>query len=1120
MTRSLLIFLLAVSPAAAQFNAAIQGTVTDSTSSSVPNAKVTLTNRETNIQQSTQTSGTGFYRFSGLAPGRYALSIEASGFKKESRENISVSAEQLQGVNVTLTPGALTESITVRADAGPGLHTEDASIGRTITTAEIQRLPQFNRDPYELLRFTPGVFGNGARDSSGNAVALPNTTGPGGSNASIFQTENQVAISANGQRLSDNNFMVDGVTVNSLNWGGAAVLTPNQESIKEITVQSESYSAEYGRNSGAQVQVVSRNGTDQFHGSGFFKYNDPGLNAFNRYGGPLNAPAVRVENKFRQYGASLGGPIVRNHLFFFASYEGLRNRADKPYTAWVETSQYRQAVIAARPGSVNAKILQDPGVNPRVIAVLNSPCPKGFAAGTCQVVNGGLDIGSLSGAANQYVDIGKNPTGAGLDGVPDVQFAQLAAPSSSRGNQYNARVDYTRGNDSFAFSTYLTPFSGSQADTGAASRGMADLANKPFNSAYTLTYNRILSPTLFNEARVNLTRFTSNQLSASSNVNFGIPRIEVQDLPFDRIRFGAPQSDATPAIFAQNTIEVSDTLSKVLGRHAFKAGIIIRKEQNNDNLAGGSRPLYTFQGLWNLANSTPIFEQINANPNNGAPADAQRYLRSGDYSGFLQDDFKLLPNLTINLGLRYEYYAPLTDTRHALSNLFFGPNNDFQDSYIRLVDQLYKRDENNFAPRLGFAWNPTHLNNLVVRGGYGWFYNRIPGVVFENSAGNPPNFARFTLCCGNTGSPFDNNQIIYSLGADRTIYGYPTNPALAIGIDPVTGAPRGPSNPTAPQVGIYMAQRDTPNPYVQIYSFDLQYQLPHQVIATVGYSGSAGRKQIRLVNQNFLYPVNSATFPFSTVYNPQPDVNTNFNALLVTVSRAYSNGFQFQTNYRFSKSMDTLSYEGPGFVTNQTYPQNQATERGPSDFDTTHYFTTTALYDLPFYRNNQQGWAGRVFGGFTLSGALTAHSGFPWTPVTGQSVQTPGGPSLSPTRPIAYFGNAGHDTSNDSFINGTNFPLGGSKYFDITKGGFPGIGRNSWRGPHFFSVDMAVAKQVQIRETLRLDLRANLYNIFNKLNLVPIAFGSNQAHIEDPTFGLSPAGGAGRVVELQARFTF
>jgi hypothetical protein len=307
---------------------------------------------------------------------------------------------------------------------------------------------------------------------------------------------------------------------------------------------------------------------------------------------------------------------------------------------------------------------------------------------------------------------------------------------------------------------------------------------------------------------------------------------------------------------------------------------------------------------------------------------------------------------------------------------------------------------------------------------------------------------------------------------------------------------------------------------VQIYSFDLQYQLLHQVIATVGYSGSAGRKQIRLVNQNFLYPVNSATFPFSTVYNPQPDVNTNFNALLVTVSRAYSNGFQFQTNYRFSKSMDTLSYEGPGFVTNQTYPQNQATERGPSDFDTTHYFTTTALYDLPFYRNNQQGWAGRVFGGFTLSGALTAHSGFPWTPVTGQSVQTPGGPSLSPTRPIAYFGNAGHDTSNDSFINGTNFPLGGSKYFDITKGGFPGIGRNSWRGPHFFSVDMAVAKQIQIRETLRLDLRANLYNIFNKLNLVPIAFGSNQAHIEDPTFGLSPAGGAGRVVELQARFTF
>jgi hypothetical protein len=592
MRRSVLIFLLAVWPMAAQFNGAVQGAITDPTSSSVPNAKVTLNNQETNVRQATRTSSAGFYRFSGLSPGQYSLTVEAPGFKTESRQNITVSAEQLQGVNINLTPGAITESVTVSSASAPGLRTESADIGRTITSTEIQRLPQFNRDPYELLRFTPGVFGNGARDSSGNAVALPNTTGPGGSNASIFQTENQVAISANGQRLSDNNYMVDGVTVNSLNWGGAAVLTPNQESVKEITVQSESYSAEYGRNSGAQVQVVSKNGTDQFHGSGFFKYNDPGLNAFNRYGGPLNAPAVRVENKFRQYGGSLGGPIIKTHLFFFFSYEGLTNRANKPYTSWVETSQYRQAVIAARPNSVTAKIFQDPGVTPRIISVLNSPCPSGFAPGTCQVVNGGVDLGSLTGAASQYVDIGKNPTGAGLDGIPDMQFAQIAAPSSQRGNQYNARVDYSIGSNAFAFSTYLTPFSGSQSDNTAASRPMADLSNKPFNSAYTLTFNRIFTPTLFNEARVNLTRFTSNQVAASSNVNFGIPRVEVQDLPIDRIRFGAPQADTTPAIFAQNTYEFSDTLSKVLGRHAFKAGIIIRKEQNNDNLAGGARPLY------------------------------------------------------------------------------------------------------------------------------------------------------------------------------------------------------------------------------------------------------------------------------------------------------------------------------------------------------------------------------------------------------------------------------------------------------------------------------------------------------------------------------------------------
>lgn len=201
-------------------------------------------------------SSEGFYRFTGLAPGDYTISVEKENFKKQEIKNIKVDAESVRGIDITLETGGIAETVTVEADTVP-LETEDANIRNTITTEEIQRLPQIGRDPYELARLAPGVFGAGARGSNGSSVGLPNTTGPGGSNNSIFQTENQVPISANGQRVSANNFQIDGVSVNSQTWGGAAVITPSQESVKEIQVTSSTYSAEDGRNTGATIKVVT-----------------------------------------------------------------------------------------------------------------------------------------------------------------------------------------------------------------------------------------------------------------------------------------------------------------------------------------------------------------------------------------------------------------------------------------------------------------------------------------------------------------------------------------------------------------------------------------------------------------------------------------------------------------------------------------------------------------------------------------------------------------------------------------------------------------------------------------------------------------------------------------------
>jgi Carboxypeptidase regulatory-like domain len=1110
----LTIFL--TSTATAQFKASIQGTVKDKSNAVIPGVQVTVTSLETGRKQQTLTGAEGFYRISGLAPGRYTMTFERYGFQKREIRDIFLGAEATQAVDTMLETGAVSETVTVTGENQQVLETENASVNKGITEVEIRRLPQFGRDPYELIRLTPGVFGDGSRSGNGNSAGLPNTTGPGGSSRSIFQTENQVPISANGQRLSANNFEIDGVSVNSLTWGGAAILTPNQESVKEVRVFSSTYSAESGRNSGAQIQVVTKNGTNELHGSGFFKYNDPDFNAFNRYGGANNAPPQRVEQLYRQFGGSLGGPILKQKLFYFLSYEGLRTGSTDFRDQFVETAQFRQLVVNQRPGGLTTGILQSPGVEPRIAEVIPRDCSI-VGSQPCQIVPGGLDIGSPTGRLGQYVP-GDQPAGGGLDGIPDIMFARMALPNRITGNQYNLRVDYNiTSRDQLAVSSYVTQLRTLTSDSDGRSRPMGDILSKPVNPAVTLAYIRTFSPTLLNEARFNFARFGYDDINSNANVNFGIPRLEVEGFTFDRIRFGAPRSETTPGIFAENTYNLRDVVSKVLGSHALKFGGDIRWEQSNNQLAGGARPIYSFSGLWNLANDTPVFEGINADPRTGLPADAQRYFRTTDYSAFIQNDWKVRPDLVLNVGLRHEYFSPLTEERGQLGNLIFGPNG-LGDSHVSTVDELFKPDRNNFAPRFGFAWNPQFANKAVLRGGFGVNFNRLPLAPFLNVRGNPPFFARYSLCCGTADSPFAGDQILYVLGANRTPFSYPVNPALAQGIDPVTGAPVGAS------VEIWGSGPENPNAYIYTYSLETQYSLPFQLTASVGYQGSSSHKLIRLVQQRFLYPVPADFFAYA-VYFPTPDVNANYNAMNLRLSRRFAQGFQFDALYRWSKSIDTQSYEGPGFATNQTYPQDLRQERGPSDFDVRHNFVASALWDLPILRGRQD-WIGRAFGGWQINTVLTAHSGFPWTPVIGQCVSTPGGPELCPSRPAVYFGGALSDSSDDAFIRpGGNFPGGGAQYFDTSKPGdrVPGIGRNVFRGPRYSSVDFSFIKETRLPglgENAALEIRANFFNAFNLRNLAPFGFSTASTTVTDPNFGQPTSGLAGRVIELQARFSF
>lgn len=1147
----LLLFIFAV-PAHAQFGASLAGTVLDQTGAAISQATVTLTNEGTQEIQTSTTNDTGAYHFNELAPGQYSVVVAAAGFKTNTVTDLALAAETPRNVNVTLQTGTATESVQVNGDLVPLLQTANASIGTTIDSEDIQRLPTFGADPYELLRTAPGITGDGARSGTGQAVFLPNGAGPGGSNSGIFQTENQVQIAAAGQRQADNNFMVDGVSVNSLTHGGSAVVSPSEEAVGEMTVVSTSYDASDGRNSGAQIKIVTKTGSDNLHGSLFGLYDEAGLNAYNKWGGPSGALPTVVDNDQRSYAASLGGPVLHKKIFFFLSWAGFTTANNSEILSYVETPSYRAAVIANRAGGVSAGILGDPNVAPRIRTILTPSC-AGLTAGTnCNVVSGGLDIGSLTpgGASQIGVFPANTQLGGGLDGIADVENAQLYVPAHSRGNQFNGRVDYdVTSRDHLAGSVYFTKLDNYGISGAAGSRPMGDIPFKPLNSAATAIYIHTFSATWLNEARANGTRFADNGVRDAAGVtNFGIPYVNVQTLPWP-IQFGAYAGSTTPSLYAENTYEVRDMVTHSWGSHEIRVGAEVRFEQDNDNLLGDQRPTYAMQGLWTMANDAAIYEQVEANPLTGGTPLTQRYFRSEDIAGYVQHDWKVTPNLTLNMGLRWEYFTPLRNKSSMINYPVLGtaPGQALSGITLQLRNHLWNAQPHNLDPKVGFAFTPPNLHQkLVIRGGFAIADNHLDIALFNNALEDGPGVANFGLCCAGNGN---SAGIKYEMGANSSPTSYPINPALDLGINPATGFPceygstAGHCVINSESYEVYGALPNTRQPVADLYSMDVQYELPYSIVGTVGYTGSVGRHFARLVNQNFIasqcYPATAncsgttAITPVGAAYFAQTDSNQSYNALNMNFTRHTAHGLNLSAYYTWSKSLDQVSNgDAADSSANQTNPANNATEWGPSDYDVHQHFTATAVYEAPHVRSGNA-LVKAVANGWQVNGVVTYHTGFPWTPVTYdlQANELITGANLvGPTRPLAYYGGAGSSCSNSAWKTGSNFPKGGPAYFNTTPPTsvnaplyVPGIGRNSFRGPCYFDTDMSFAKEIvldRFEHNTLLRLQVNAFNIFNLLQLAPIGFNSGGSNIQSATFGEAQSGDAGRVIEFVARLQF
>jgi Carboxypeptidase regulatory-like domain len=1159
----------------AQYRAGISGTVSDAQGGAVSDAKVTVTATETGISQEATTDDKGIYTINRLAPGIYTVKVEKANFKIGVLDKVQVSAEQMNSANVTLEVGAVSESVTVNAGDLPVIDTETGNVSGTLTSREIKALPSFGADPFQLVRLTPGVFGDGASGAGGGGTNLPGSNqSSSGSISSIYMTENQPQIVAAGTRNNGNSYQIDGVEVNSLAWGGSAVITPNQESVKEVQVQANPYSAENGRNSGAQVLVVSQNGTNEFHGSLFLRMHRPGLDAYQRWGGPFG-PGQRDNQRFNQFGGSLGGPIWKNKVFFFFSYDTLRNSTNAPGgSQWFETPEFFQTVTAAAPTSIAAKYGALPKFGPVYSSINTVTCDQvgmGSLPNQCHVITDasgnylGLDVGSpRSGTTLGTLDptygftSTTNPAlntpygvGGGLDGIPDVFNVVVSNPDTQVATQYNGRMDFQLSQRDLAtFTIYWVPNNNTGFFNGPA-RGTNVWNSNRLNYSMAALWNHTFAPTLLNELRFNVTRWYYNEVRSNPDTPFGYPADNINGIGGVSMQccpvFGAPG----PGVFYQTTYNLRDTLTKVYGSHSLKFGVDIYKEQDNDVTTWAGIPNYQFNNLWDFANDAPISENANFDPRTGIPTSSVKYVRSNIYAFFLQDDWKIKPNFTLNLGLRWEYFGPIHEKYGNMSDVVLGSGNQtLTNLYVRAGGDLYHSSMNNWGPQIGFAWSPAGVmghsfnNRLVIRGGGGIAYNRLQEAVTLNGRFNPPlQLGQFY--------PYASGNIVYGTAENpHDIFGYPSNPAAIQTFIPGTGLPVGGT------VQLTAYDQYMPTPIVYRYSILGQYDIGHHWVATAGYQGSQSRHFTRQVNNlNWLYYPNLNPSVTGVDWYTN-DANASYNALLLGVEHQFAKSFSLDAQYAYSHcndhgSQDYFSYQ---------YPFSQAAAAGPCDYDATQSFKIAGIWQLPIFQGGND-WKHKVLGGWQASGVFTYHTGFPFSPFYNVNVVWPAGSPNSGCSlvyansnycnaiPGSYLGGAGSNYSNSTFQqaygNFSQLATDPTAYFGLPSlpvtgiPPLPGVQRNSFRGPRYHDFDFAFQKAFGLPsmkflgENSQVTIRADFWNMFNTLNLSPISGPQHLGNLTldsstdqitsvntDPSFGRASGALGARVVEFQFRFQF
>ena len=1044
-----------LAPAAAQsYRGSIHGIVTDSTGAAVPGASVTATNAANGLTRETKAAGDGSYVIAELSSGTYKVRTISTGFRPEVRDAVvEVGADTT--VDFKLFPPSVSETVNVTA-AAPITETTQDVLGGVVEQQLVSELPLNGRDFGKLVALVPGVIVEGS--------------GVAGTEKGFGQ------FNINGNRDRSNNYTLDG-TDNNDPWfnnsalnqvgitGAPATLLPI-DAIQEFNVQSQ-FSAEYGRNSGGVVNIITKSGTNELHGSAFEYFRNSSFDARN-YFNPVGTEQTLFINN--QFGGSLGGPIVKDKTFFFGAYEGQRERVGSNFALSVPTqSEIQQAAALA--------LTQNPNINEQpLLAVLGY-----FPANT-------TSSDQIPGVVNDT----NNLDNFILKG--DHRF----------NNAHSLAVRYAFGQNQQEF-----PF-GSLGGFGSGSR-LAPFAQISPTRVQVVSASLLstFSSTHINELRFGYTRFRNSFTSVDAvnpknlGLDFGTSHTGLPEIDFNGTfeNLGATVFSIPRARVSQN-YQILDNFTWIRGRHSLKFGGETRRawvDAFNDNFERGIIRFFPCGCLGpQVSPQADLLTQFFLGNSGFASAETgntQRTTYNNGLAFFAEDEFRVRQNLTVNYGVRWEYFGPISEARDLLSN-FPGPFSATQQ--LEMVgngglDGAYKRDLNNFGPRVSVAWNP--FANTVVRAGYGIYYDYIPQDLM---------IANFTNSAGLATNPIGPEAVV-DINYNQDAFNGSSSGPIFSGVSPTNS--------------IFVTPRNLATPYVSEWNLNIQQQISRGAAVEIGYVGSKGTRLTRLydANQDALNPSYSQVATFATISD------STYNALQVQARFSSWHRLSGFSAYVFSKSLDGAS-DGIDFNgSTAAFPQdsdNLKAEKGPSTFDAKHRWTTALNYAVPVWG----ALPSKLAEGWQLNTIATAMAGQPIGIITGGGFNGRQRPDVVPGVSQVFHGNP----AVDGYINPAAFAFPAGNDGDL--------GRDAVYGPGFWNADFSITKDTHISERLNFQFRTEFFNIFNHPqfalpggvivpgvaphdpNACPGCFVTQTPDVAQGNPGLG--GGGPRVLQFAARFTF